>query len=331
MNACGEPIPPEERDYYLTTFVGRTVVFAVLADEAAHECRSVAAELRDHKAEVVLVESGVGELPFDPDRLVDIWRDLIRDHMSVVFCSDVRAAAEALSIGGRVHKLVLVGPDLVLRDADGGRRSFVDIAASGLPARLMDVAAPLYGGVDGVNLVDPGGVATELLTYSGSGTLLSLGDYGEVRPLGFGDYAGVANLLERGVALGDLRPRSRVEIEAVLPRSFGFFVAGASPAGVVALSTERYEGSGLAELESLFTISRFHGEGVGLRLVKAVEDRAAQLHLDGLFAVTTNDAAATFFETCGYREISQADVPPAKWDAYPPDRLAAVRCFARFF
>lgn len=322
-------VPDEERHYYLDTFVGRTVIFAPLTDGAVAECRDVAGELHRHGASVILVEPGASGEAISGDDVTAVWRELSHRRTATLTRSDVRAAAEALAAAGRVHKLVLVGAGLVLRDRGGERRSFVDIASAGLPGPLMDAAAPLYRGVEGVNLCEPGHVTAELLTYEGSGTLLTLGDYGEVRPLGFDDYASVAALLRRGSTLGYLRPREPAEIEAVLPRALGFFVAGKSPAGVVALETDRYAGSGFGELESLFTISRFHGEGVGRRLVEALDDRAHEHDISRVFAVTTNDDAARFFGTCGYVEVGDADVPPAKWVGYPAERRGTARCFVR--
>lgn len=321
------PIPEEERAYYLATFAGRTLVLGVLHEGALAECRRLAEELRERGACVVMVEPGSQAGPVGDSDVVQVWRALSERGTATILRSGVRPAAERIAEAGRVHKLVLVGEGLVLRDRSGERRSFVDVGTAGLPAAIMDVAGPLYRGVEGVNLCEPGFVAEELLTYRGSGTLLTLGDYGEVRPLGFDDYAAVAALLRRGSALGYLRARSSEEIEAVLPRALGFFVSGGSPAGVVALESDRYVGTGYGELESLFTISRFHGEGVGRRLVEALEDKARNSGLAHLLAVTTNDDAADFFRTCRFDEVRADEIPDAKWASYPAERRGSVRCF----
>lgn len=321
------PIPDEERAYYLATFAGRTLVVGVLHEAALGECRHLAEELRERGARVVLVEPGPNAGPVEDADVVDVWRTLNERGTATIRRTDVRSAAERIAEAGRVHKLVFVGERLILRDRSGERRSFVDVATAGLPAAIMDVAAPLYRGVEGVNLCEPGRVAEELLTYRGSGTLLTLGDYGEVRPLGFDDYAAVAALLRRGSDLGYLRERSSEEIEAVLPRALGFFVSGGSPAGVVALESDRYAGTGYGELECLFTISRFHGEGVGRRLVEALEDKARDSGLGHLLAVTTNDEAADFFRNCRFDEVGPDEIPDAKWVSYPADRRRSVRCF----
>jgi len=320
------PAPDPERSYYLSSFRGKVLVLGAGVPEAAGECRSVAADLVAAGVAVVVVVPGADETPVGPDTLVRIWESLARGSAEVARRDPLDAAA-AVACGGRVHKLVLVAPDVVVQGSGGDRRSFVDVGRSGLPARLQHLARPLYEGVDGVNLVPPGSLATELFTYEGAGTLLTKGEYGEVRRLGFDDYEAVLGLLHRGAELGYLRPRSETDFAALLPRALGFFAAGHQPAGVVALASEPYAGSGLGELEALFTISRFHGEGVGRRLVDALDEEAARAGLDGLFAVTASDDAAAFFESCGYREVGRDSIPAAKWAGYPPERLRSVRSF----
>lgn len=317
-----------ERDFYLASLAGQVVVLAAVDPAGADECRGVAADLARAGAQVVVVVAGEGDPEAGPRSIVATWHGLGEGPVTIE-SSDVAATAAGISAAARAHKLVVVDAGLVVRGPDGARRSFVDVARAGLPASLQAVARPLYQGVDGINLVGAGDVARELFTYDGAGTLVTVGDYGEVRPLGFADYAAVADLLRRGADLGYLRPRDDAELESVLPRALGFFAVGDHPAGVVALADDAYRGSGVGELEALFTISRFHGEGVGRRLVEALDDVATDRGLRGLFAVTSSAEAVEFFRTCGYVEVGADDVPAAKWAGYPPGRRAQVRCLRR--
>ncbi|MFN8104895.1 MAG: GNAT family N-acetyltransferase [Acidimicrobiia bacterium] len=317
-----------ERDFYLSSFEGRVVVLAAVERASGDECRAVGAELAAAGAQVVVVVRGEDDPAVDPARIVATWHALGAGPVTLV-SRDVVATAGEVASAARAHKLVVVDADLVVRDPAGTRRSFVDVARAGLPARLQAVARPLYEGVEGLNVVGHGDLDRELFTYDGAGTLMTMGDYGEVRRLGFADYAAVADLLRRGVDLGYLRPRSDDELESLLPRALGFFAAGDEPAGVVALADAAYGGSGLGELEALFTISRFHGEGVGRRLVEALDDLAAGRGLRGLFAVTSSRDAAEFFNSCGYVEVDAGELPAAKWGGYPPERRARVLCLRR--
>lgn len=317
-----------ERDFYLASFEGRVLVLAAVDPTAAAECIDVAGELSRAGAQVVVVVPGSTDRGVDTATVLDTWHRLGAGPVTLA-SSDVSTTAATVAAAARAHKLVIVDATLVSRGPDGERRSFVDVARAGLPARLQAVARPLYEGVDGLNVVGPGEVTRELFTYEGAGTLMTMGDYGEVRRLGFADYTAVADLLRRGAALGYLRPRGDSELESLLPRALGFFAAGDHPAGVVALADEPYIGTGMGELEALFTISRFHGEGVGRRLVEALDEHAAARGLRGLFAVTSSEEAGEFFRSCGYVDADADGLPPSKWAGYPPERRSRVLCFVR--
>ncbi len=319
-------VPDQERAYYLHTLRDRVIVIAAVDDSARGECVRVGEEIANEAgAHVVVVErSTANAMPGSDGLVLEVWRSLKRANFVRVEVADVRVAAALVASGGRVNKLVMVGKGLALETRDGARRSFVDVGAAGLPGDLIDVARPLYEGVDGVNLCEPGGLSAELFTYTGSGTLLTNGDYGEIRRLGYADYTSAASVLARGVALGYLRERSDREVEDLLPRAFGFFTAGPAPAGVVALDVETYSDAGCGELEALFTISRFHHEGVGRRLVEAVFAAARESGLEAVFAVSANPLAIEFFEICGFEPVEHDELPTPKWQNYPSERRGLV-------
>ena len=60
----------------------------------------------------------------------------------------------------------------------------------------MHVEAILSAGVAAVNLCRLDGVADELFTYDGSGTLFTREGYVAVRRLGFDDYDAATDLIE---------------------------------------------------------------------------------------------------------------------------------------
>lgn len=320
-------IDADERSFYLGTLRGRRIAVAAADAACVAECEAVARELAASDVDVVVVTPGDDVGPVDADDVLSLWRSFSLGSPVTIAHADPVAAATGYAIGGRMYKLVVVGADAVLVGSDGARRSFVDVSVIDADGPLSWAADALRRGVDSVNLVPPGGLADELFTYDGAGTLLTFGDYGEIRPVGFDDYDAVAALLRRGSDLGYLRPRSDEELASVLPRALAFFVAGGSPAGVVALNDSPYRASGFGELETLYTISRFRGEGLGRRLVAALDDHARAVGVARLFAVTASDEAAAFFVSCGYEEVDADGVPDAKWNAYPAGRRGAVRCF----
>jgi amino-acid N-acetyltransferase len=85
----------------------------------------------------------------------------------------------------------------------------------------------------------------------------------------------------------------------------------------------------MAEIASLYTLTRFLGEGVGGHLVAHAVERAESLGLRAVFACTTMERVGAFFLRNGFREVPQEDVPASKWRGYEPSRRAKVRCFRR--
>ena len=85
----------------------------------------------------------------------------------------------------------------------------------------------------------------------------------------------------------------------------------------------------MAEIASLYTVTRFLGEGVGGHLVSYAVELAEAQRLRAVFACTTLEWVGAFFERSGFCEVSQDDVPSSKWRGYEPARKARVRCFLR--
>jgi amino-acid N-acetyltransferase len=116
-------------------------------------------------------------------------------------------------------------------------------------------------------------------------------------------------------------------VERVLVNGFGAFVEGRHLAGIGALL--RWEGTGAAEIASLYTLTRFVGEGIGAHLVTFACERARTLGCGRVFAVTTSDRVVGFFERLGFARVEPAEVPAAKWEGYDSERQARARCLCR--
>jgi amino-acid N-acetyltransferase len=234
-----------------------------------------------------------------------------------------------------LSKLVWIDPAGGLSRPDGTRDSFVDrdelrqIVRAGPAGEggariglLREVERALDAGVAAVNLSTLAGLADELFTYAGSGTLFSRQRYVEVRPLGLDDYDPADDLIARGVAEGYLAPRPPEEVEAVLVNGFGAFVEGVHLAGIGALLAQGEGG----EIASLYTITRYIGGGIGGHLIRFAVERAAQAGLRFVFACTTSERVVAFFASHGFREVPIGEIPAAKWDGYDPDRRGRLRC-----
>jgi len=340
-----------EKSFYLQEFRGRTLAIAVQASDLRTPAplAAVVAELVAHGARVCVLSTERAHLEaLLEGRVISAatprlegaaWRELRRAGSvglliggSLAFAPACRDLALRLGVG----KLVWLDRDGGLVGVGGARLSFVHLeelqqylATEGAKARrlalLREVERMLAGGIPAVNVCSLEGLADELFSYAGSGTLFTRERYMSVRRLGIDDFDAAADLLRRGVEEGYLAPRSDEEIDQVLASGFGAFVEGTHLAGIGALLVD--DGAHMAEIASLYTLTRFLGEGVGGHLVAYAVERAEALGIKAVFACTTAERAAAFFLRLGFREAASEDIPPSKWKGYAAARRARVRCF----
>lgn len=240
------------------------------------------------------------------------------------------------------HKLVLVESAGGISGIDGQQISFMDEPVlstllhegeaewAGLADRrrtLRVARKALRGGVGSVNLCSPAGLARELFTYEGSGTLFTLADYCRIERLRMDEFEEVEKLIERGQRDGFLKLRRPEEIGALLLTGYGATISSHHLAGICALVTAPYTAERAGEIVGLYTITRFKGEGVGARLVRRVLADARAQQLCYVFACTTEKRAQVFFERHGFHRVTIEDVPPVKWVGYDPARRHQVTVY----
>ena len=278
-----------------------------------------------------------------------LWEALRRERLSLVVMRNVSEAAfpehaVALAAALGVPKLVMVDPRGGLLAEASTRLSFVDENVletlvrqgeaewSGLGDRralLVAVRTALQGGVEAVNLCTPEGIAEEIFSYVGAGTLFTCGDYCHVGPLGLDDFAQAERLLERGQREGLLKPRTQAEIAEVLGAGFGAKISDRHLAGVAALLTAPYAAERAGEIVGLYTITRFKGESIGERLVSRILAEAECRGLAYVFACAVDERAVQFFARIGFECVGGGAVPAAKWVGYDARRRARVTVFKR--
>jgi N-acetylglutamate synthase-like GNAT family acetyltransferase len=248
------------------------------------------------------------------------------------------AACREIAVRLGISKLIWIDPAGGLLRGDGSRLSFVDLEelralirsggdGRGRAGLLGELEATLEVGVPSINLCALEGVGDELFSYAGAGTLLTRERYVIVRRLGLDDYDAADDLIARGVAEGYLAPRSASEIERVVANGFGAFVEGRHLAGIGALIVHRAARAG--EIASLYTLTRFLGEGIGGHLVGHALERAGASGCQFAFACTTAERVVAFFERQGFRRVGDGEIPADKWRGYDPARRAVVCCLRR--
>ena len=118
-----------------------------------------------------------------------------------------------------------------------------------------------------------------------------------------------------------------MDVEQLLASGFGAFVEGRHLAGIGALLD--HPGDGAGEIASLYTLTRFLGEGMGGHLVRFALERARELGRRYVFACTTSESVVGFFEREGFRIVDERDIPQQKWRGYDSERRARVTCLRR--
>jgi N-acetylglutamate synthase-like GNAT family acetyltransferase len=360
----GRPAPPSrprrrtpeaglftEREFYQREFRDRTLAIALPEGAAPEPLAAPLRELAACNANAVLIAPlrtslapiGVGTtLRASSPRLEgNVWRALRVEPcvgVAVARRMDFGDAVRELAVRLGVFKLVWLDARGGIRNKHGQRLSFVHRAelrqllanpARNLPqearvALLREIGDMLEAGIPAVNVCAPEGLADELFTYAGSGTLFTRKRYMKVRPLGIDDFDAADDLIKRGVSEGFLLGRSDAAVDAVLAHGFGAFVENRHLAGIGALLPG---GDGVSgEIASLYALTRFLGEGVGVSLVQWGVAEARRLGLAYVFACTTSERVGQFFQRQGFREVPQDRVPDRRWLGYDPERRMRVRC-----
>lgn len=312
----------------------------VLAEDAARRFPLVRGRRRAAESFIALDDARPDAAP------TAAWVTLRRRPLCVGLVSAERLVATAREVAGRLRvlKLVFVDREGGLRAPNGQPLSFMDDAVlttmlqpgqaewAGLAGRreIFDaVRATLRAGVRSVNLCTLPGLARELYTYEGAGTLFTLEDYCRVERLGIDDFEEVERLIVRGQREGYLKPRSPEETARILLNGFGAEIGSHHFAGVCGLETEAFRAERVGEIVGLYTITRFKGEGVGGQLVARALAEARALGLRFVFACTLDPRAEAFFARQGFRHVTPADVPAAKWIGYDPQRRARLKILRR--
>ncbi|MGH0038152.1 MAG: GNAT family N-acetyltransferase [Myxococcota bacterium] len=338
-----------ERDFYLAEFRDRTLAFALpdLERDDVDRVLAVLGDLDANRTRTLLIGSDrsllaqlAGGPPVEAGEahwIGQLWRrSAERSRAALLLPPDRSPARASCRVAQRLRlaKLVIVDGRGGLDDPAGRRISSLDLAAlderapefgEADRALLAEVRSLLLAGFPSVTLCRADGLADELFTWAGSGTFFTRERYASVRHLGIDEFAAAEELVRRGVEEGYLLPRSEAELEALLANAYGVFVEGRFLAGIGALIP--YPAQRAAEIASLYTLTRFLGEGVGAHLVRFAREHAAGQGLDYVFACTTSERVARFFERHGFRWVAPEALPPEKWSSYDPSRMERVRCF----
>jgi amino-acid N-acetyltransferase len=156
------------------------------------------------------------------------------------------------------------------------------------------------------------GLLAEVFSDDGIGTLVHANEYQQIRPAKKKDARAIQSLTKQAVEADELVRRSRTALERHLGDYF-IFELDKNPVACVALHVypEQHKG----ELACLYVSSSHENQGIGRRLIQFVENRARELGVRELLALSTQ--AFTYFQSKGgFVEGTPDDLPPERRETY---------------
>lgn len=215
--------------------------------------------------------------------------------------------ADGLVVNGSVARQVAVA-ELEKALQDGA----VDPAQI---SKARHAVAACHAGVPRVHVINghvDEGLLAEVFSNEGIGTLIYANDYRQIRRAKKRDVRSIQQLIQASVESEELLPRTRAAIEKQLD-DYYIFEVDKNPVACVALHV--YPETQQGELACLCVRGTHENQGVGRRMVQFVEDRAREIGLKSLMALSTQ--AFNFFQSKGgFVEGSPDDLPPGRRERY---------------
>lgn len=177
------------------------------------------------------------------------------------------------------------------------------------------VAAAGRAGITRVHVINgtlDEGLLGEVFSNQGLGTLIHANEYENIRPAMKKDVRAIQVLTKQGVEADELVKRTKAMIEKSLSDYF-IFEIDKNPVACIALHVYPEQNKG--ELASLYVSASHENQGIGRKLTQFVENRARELGLSELLALSTQ--AFTYFQfKGGFVEGTPDDLPPARRERY---------------
>jgi amino-acid N-acetyltransferase len=182
-------------------------------------------------------------------------------------------------------------------------------------SKAVHAAAACKAGVPRVHVINGAveeGLLAEVFTNEGVGTLIHGNEFQQIRRAMKKDVRSILNLTKNSVASEELVKRTRSNIERQLA-DYYIFEIDKNPVGCVAL--HGYPDQGKGELACLYVSALHENQGIGRKLVQYVENKAREMGLGELFALSTQ--AFTYFQSKGgFAEGTPDDLPPVRREKY---------------
>jgi amino-acid N-acetyltransferase len=176
-------------------------------------------------------------------------------------------------------------------------------------------------GISRVHILDgrrEGVLLQEIFSNQGVGTMVHTNLYESIRDMRASDVSDVLRIMDPYVEEGILVPRDKQTLQQFYHDFIVFDVDGIVH-GCAALHI--YEDD-QAEIAAVAVNRKYHGTGIGGRLVSFLIERARNRGLRQLFVLTTR--TADWFEQQGFRRASLDEIPVRKRQQYNCERNSSV-------
>ena len=208
---------------------------------------------------------------------------------------------------------------LIRQMLDADLQKLVQSAPEGFAPEMVSkaryAAAACAAGVHRVHIVsgrEDEGLLAEVFSNEGIGTLIYANEYEQIRPARKKDIRDIQSLTRKAVEADELVRRTRAEIEKSLS-DYYIFEIDKNPVACVALHV--FPGHQQGELASLYVDPAHENQGIGRKLIQFVENKARELGLAELIALSTQ-TFSYFQSKGGFTEATPNDLPPARREKY---------------
>ena len=164
-------------------------------------------------------------------------------------------------------------------------------------SKAIHAAAACKAGVPRVHVINGAveeGLLAEVFTNEGVGTLIYGNEFQQIRRALKKDIRSILNLTKHSVDTEELVKRTRSTIEKQLG-DYYIFEIDKNPVACVALHAYPEQGKG--ELACLYVSPAHENQGIGRKLIQFVENKAREMGLNELIALSTQ--AFTYFQSKG--------------------------------
>ncbi|MGA4645336.1 amino-acid N-acetyltransferase [Limisphaera sp. 4302-co] len=216
---------------------------------------------------------------------------------------------DALEHNGKPIRHIMVADleQLLAQQPDGFPRELL--------SKARHAAAACRAGVHRVHIINGRineGLLAEVFSNEGVGTLVYADEYQQIRRALKKDARTIYALIQQAVATEELMRRTRAGIERQIG-DYYLFEIDRNPVACVALHPYPEEAKG--EVACLYVKPSHENQGIGRKLLQFVENRAREMGLRTLFALSTQ--TFMYFQTkAGFVEGSPEDLPPARREKY---------------